>query len=171
MSDGPGILLGAGPPWWYGVYESPSLVDALVVELEGRGGLVRTLRGASMRMLDGVFNEVAAALEFPEYFGQNWDALDECLADLSWLPASAYVLLFRDSFQVLADEPNRQLEILLQVLDRVAAEWSLPVAIGQPWDRPAVPFHVEFCEAPGVASALSARFEKVEFALDLLPSD
>jgi hypothetical protein len=29
----------------------------------------------------------------PDYFGNNWDALEECLHDLTWAPASGYVLI------------------------------------------------------------------------------
>nr|WP_240901427.1 barstar family protein [Thioalkalivibrio sp. XN279] len=36
---------------------------------------------------------IADALEFPWWFGQNWDALADCLGDLEWLPAAGYVLL------------------------------------------------------------------------------
>ncbi|WP_446686701.1 barstar family protein [Pseudofulvimonas gallinarii] len=27
---------------------------------------------------------MAAVFRFPEWFGDNWDALADCLADLSW---------------------------------------------------------------------------------------
>lgn len=33
------------------------------------------------------------ALDFPEYYGGNWDALDECLNDLSWHPGALKLLL------------------------------------------------------------------------------
>jgi hypothetical protein len=36
---------------------------------------------------------IAAALDFPEWFGQNLDALYDSLTDLSWLPEGEYVLV------------------------------------------------------------------------------
>ena len=35
---------------------------------------------------------IATQLQFPDYFGENWDAFDECLRDLSWLPAGQVIL-------------------------------------------------------------------------------
>jgi hypothetical protein len=35
-------------------------------------------------------------LKFPDYFGWNWDALDECLRDLSWLPPGRVILSHND---------------------------------------------------------------------------
>jgi hypothetical protein len=37
----------------------------------------------SKEKLLGIFSE---RLRFPRYFGWNWDAFEECLRDLSWLP-------------------------------------------------------------------------------------
>ena len=78
---------------------------------------------------------------FPHYFGQNWDALDECLNDLEWLPGTCYVLGVFDAAQVLEAEGD-QLSTFGAILTRTCEEWGKRVNEGQPWDRPAVPFHV-----------------------------
>ncbi|WP_024802343.1 barstar family protein [Nocardia sp. BMG51109] len=74
------------------------------------GYLVRELRGAKMRTTEGVFDEFAAAFQFPYYFGENKDAFDECLRDLADFVGSApgYAVLIRDSDQLLAEEPGQR---------------------------------------------------------------
>lgn len=47
---------------------------------------IRAVRGRKMRTVHGLFDEMAAALQFPYYFEENWAAFDECLADMDWLP-------------------------------------------------------------------------------------
>ncbi|MCK0510774.1 barstar family protein [Aromatoleum buckelii] len=48
---------------------------------------------------------IAAGLHFPDWFGQNWDALADCLADMAWLPADGYVIILEhaDRFRVAAE--------------------------------------------------------------------
>ena len=121
-----------------------------------------------MTTLDGCFDEVSRALNFPNYFGRNWDALDECLVDLSWLPAPAYVLLIDSALDVLREESVEQLETLLRILGRAASEWAVPIALGEPWDRPAAPFHTVLHEAPGREAALWQRCEQAGVAIDRL---
>ena len=52
------------------------------------------MRGDRMRSYDGLFDEFAAAMQFPWYFGYNGNAFDECIADLSWIdPGAGYALV------------------------------------------------------------------------------
>ena len=67
-----------------------------------------------------VFGAIAKALNFPEWFGGNWDALEDCLSDLSWRKATGYVLLFRN-FETLGKD---QLGILIDVLASSSEFWT-----------------------------------------------
>ncbi len=104
-----------------GVYRAPhgrDIADAL------RGSALKLARidlaGAAAK--DVLLARIAAALEFPAWFGGNWDALEDCLADLSWLPlprAGGHVLLFEGAQGLPADERG----ILIDILASAAASW------------------------------------------------
>ncbi len=70
----------------------------------------------------GFLTEMARALEFPAYFGMNWDALYECLTDLSWKPASGYVL-FLAAFHSLVRRAGPDLRPAIEVFHAVAEYW------------------------------------------------
>jgi hypothetical protein len=61
---------------------------------------------------------IAAALAFPDWFGQNWDALEDCLQDLSWRKDAGRVLLLEGAV------PGDGLGILVDVLRSSAEFWS-----------------------------------------------
>lgn len=57
--------------------------------------VVATVRAGILTKSD-LLEDVAQCLRFPDYFGGNWDALEECVRDLSWLPPGAVVLRHDD---------------------------------------------------------------------------
>jgi len=85
--------------------------------------VLRRIRGRKARTTTGLFDEMAAALQFPSYFGENWNALDECLNDLEWLPGDAYLLVFERAPELLALEAPAELQSLFLVLARASEEW------------------------------------------------
>src|SRR5262245_30505972 len=97
---------------------------------------IRIVRGSRMRTVSALFDEFSAAFQFPYYFGENWSAFDECLADLEWLPATGYVMAISDTTKVLSDEGFQEFATFISVLTEVAEHWSVPVEQGETWDRP-----------------------------------
>lgn len=75
-----------------------------------------SLRGE--RDKDAVLRALAQALAFPSWFGGSWDALEDCLVDLSWRRAAGHVLVF-EGFAV-----GDELGILVDVLAGSAEFWA-----------------------------------------------
>lgn len=92
------------------------------------GGIVRVVRGKKCATTQALFDECAAAWQFPYYFGENWNALDECLADLSWLPGAAYIALITHAGRVL-DQQSARRRMFWELLQRAAAAHSRPFYI------------------------------------------
>ena len=74
--------------------------------------VVRVPRKA--RGKEKLLGTLAVPLKFPKYFGWNWDALDECLRDLSWLRGVKKVVIVHDGLPFT--EREEQLATYLQVL-------------------------------------------------------
>ena len=66
---------------------------------------------------------IASAMTFPDWFGHNWDALTDCLTDLSWLPAEGYVVILKhaDRFRVAAEA---DFVTALDVFQEAARGWA-----------------------------------------------
>lgn len=98
---------------------APPVLGALPVDANQFSGVrydapadyrVRELRGPKMRTTAELFDEFAAACQFPYYFGANKDAFDECLRDLDDFVGDApgYVVVVRDSADLLAEQPTER---------------------------------------------------------------
>jgi RNAse (barnase) inhibitor barstar len=121
-------LLRPGPPSFHLTSaDTTDLGDATVALIVTRQTVaVRRIRGSRSRSTTGLFDELAAALQFPAYFGANWNALSDVLSDLRWLPADEYLLVVEDADELLADAPASAVNDCLRVL-AAATEDASPI--------------------------------------------
>jgi hypothetical protein len=112
-----GRLATPAPPWvlrWAG---DPRRLAA------GAGLVVRAVPGAAGATRLGLLGRIAAELGFTSYFGLNWPALAQALADLGSFPGGPLVLRFDEADRVLEREPGERPR-LLEVLDGAGSAWA-----------------------------------------------
>jgi len=106
-----------------------------------QGALARAGGAAHVAVADGarlageadLLGRVGTALRFPDYYGRNWDALDEMLRDLGWLPGKGCVLLIEHSVALWAEQGR--------AAGRLVEAW---LAAAENWAADGVPFHLVF---------------------------
>lgn len=66
---------------------------------------------------------VAGALRFPDYFGGNLDALDECLRDLGdFFPATGYLVLIEHAGEA-CPASRGDFDTVVDILDEAGRYW------------------------------------------------
>ncbi len=65
----------------------------------------------------------ARAMAFPPYFGNNWDALEDSLRDLTWAPAERGYLVLFDGVARFADTRPAEFATALDILRSAVDSW------------------------------------------------
>jgi RNAse (barnase) inhibitor barstar len=86
-----------------------SLPDSLVPILDGR----------TLADKPSLLAALGHALDFPDYYGENWDALEECLNDFSWRTGPVWLVIHH-----AAAIPGHLLNVLLDLFSEAAAHWA-----------------------------------------------
>ena len=117
------IFNGKRPP---GIYrlgsraKAPSVMEAL--QSEGWRGF--HLDGDDIKDKKTFLTACDAALEFPGYFGGNWDAFEECINDLDWItPAKGYVLLYDQVARFARKDPD-EWRMAYNILQESVERWQ-----------------------------------------------
>lgn len=69
-----------------------------------------------------LLNNLAKSGNFPEYFGKNWDALEDSLRDLSWIEERGVVIYHFDL--PLKNFPE-ECRVYLEILQNILEDWSV----------------------------------------------
>ena len=100
--------------------KSRAILDTLI-EKEYK---VFSLNGMEIKSKEDLLRRLSEEMKFPSYFGSNWDALEECLNDLSWLPARGYVIQFANADNFINNSLS-DFRIFTQVIDSASDRWKV----------------------------------------------
>jgi hypothetical protein len=111
-------LRDAGRSGVYRVAQADEILDATrgseldVVQID--------LTGASDKAQ--LLARMASVLAFPGWFGHNWDALEDCLSDLSWRDRQGHVLII-EGFEETRAQRRDDFGVLLDIFASSAQYW------------------------------------------------
>jgi hypothetical protein len=100
-----------------GVYRADQAASALRA---AAGHRVARIDLTGVRDKAGLLQAVARSLGFPSWFGGNWDALEDCLTDLSWHGDAGHLLLIEGASKLPPDD----LGVFRDVLESAAQYWA-----------------------------------------------
>jgi hypothetical protein len=106
-----------------GVYRAPAkvaLLQTIVRRAELRWVVIDLRRARGKHAL---LSACARGFLFPAGFGGNWDALADCLQDLSWLAERGTVALLRGDADFAVAAPDEH-AMLLEILGATAEYWQ-----------------------------------------------
>ena len=96
-----------------------------------------------------LFERLKIGLLLPEYFGANWDALEEGLRDFEIGPHKGFLLVFR-SADALLKLPAADRRTLVSILDETARFWQTE----------GTPFSSVFVGSGALAEAMASANER-----------
>jgi hypothetical protein len=115
-------------------------VESAVAQLRGSSLAVLSADAGQVESDSDLFALLAETFRFPDYFGGNWDALDECLRDM---PAEGYVLLIHGSQQLWRRAPKTAGQLVESWLCAAEHRGDVRKSFGSPPVAPK-PFHLVF---------------------------
>ncbi len=126
--------------------------------------LARIMRGRRCGTKRELFQEWAAALQFPYYFGGNWDAFEECINDLDWIPMEHFVFFVTHTSHLLHTS-ERDFATFAQIMSEAARRGGDVAGRSSERVRVAYSFHVVFHCEPGDEAETWSRFLRVGIAI------
>lgn len=90
------------------------------------------LDGSLVGDKDTFLRRCAETFDFPEWFGENWDALEDDLTDLSWAPARNGYLVLWERWNRLAEEDQPTFRTAIDVFLEAVEFWrdsGTPMAV------------------------------------------
>lgn len=106
------------------------ILDETILWLRKCSYKVVKVDSASWRSLADLHRDIAQVLDFPDYYGSNLDALNDCLGDVAvqsygWSAADTGLILVIDGYEAFARRDAKTAHLLLDIFAKQASYAAL----------------------------------------------
>lgn len=106
-----------------GVYHLPHMDKKVVVAAAKAAGLAAfRVNLAKAGDKEHLLKSIAKGMKFPDWFGHNFDALADCVADMGWKPADGYLVLL-EHCDGIHGKSEEDFSSVLNIFEQAAEEW------------------------------------------------
>jgi hypothetical protein len=98
--------------------------DKELRDLQDKDYFIAIVDGSKCKDLSTTIASIANAFLFPDYYGENLNAFDECINDLEWLNKSNYALVIENSEAFMANDTSDNKSYLVKFLGEISKEWA-----------------------------------------------
>jgi len=120
-------------------------VDNALSRLRATGVDIRVLRGEKMLDPQSAYDEIAAAFQFPLYFGHNLMGVDDLLTDLGWLDSDhGWAAVIAHAERFLSEDLHREQDLpaFARMFMRAKEYWAGSVRYDESTAPPQLPFNL-----------------------------
>lgn len=91
--------------------------------LERKDYFIAAIDGIQCKTIESFLIEIGRAFSFPDYYGKNVNALNDCINDLDWIPKNNYILIINNADSFISGN-NEDRQDMIDFLNEVSEEWS-----------------------------------------------
>lgn len=91
--------------------------------LENKDSFITAIDGNQCNTIESFLEEIGRAFSFPDYYGQNVNALNDCINDLDWIPKDNYILII-NNFESLISDNKKDREDMIDFLGEISEQWK-----------------------------------------------
>jgi len=107
------------------VYICDRSIDGLSELAQAYGFQYLYLDGRKIKTSADFFREAKHVMKFPDYFGQNWNSVLDCMRDLDywWKPSQGCFLLY-NYFEHFANKDSASFHTSIEVMKAAVESWQ-----------------------------------------------
>lgn len=117
-----GIFDGTVPP---GVYRTASVGPEALLQAQAEDWHAAVLDLGGVTGKEGFLESCVTGLELPDWFGHSWDALTDCLTDLSWWGEPRGYLILSSGWAAFEQAAPDEADTAAEILGAAVGFWAV----------------------------------------------